>query len=172
MRSWRATSSTLPPTGRSKSPTYILVGAAYAGAGYAHQAGANIRVELLLAWLKPPLRRALEEISAWCGLAFVLIAAWQVALFTLSNYVNGTSSYILQLPQSIPNFPIFVGLVGLALALLGEIRKLRAPSAPCATGSRPQPSSPHSHSLRHRPALAPVGLDRARLGQCACWSPP
>jgi len=110
--------------------TYILVGSAYAGAGYAHQAGANIRVELLLAWLQPPLRRALEEISAWCGLAFVLIAAWQVALFTLSNYVNGTSSYILQLPQWIPNFPIFVGLVGLALALLGEIRKLRAPVSP------------------------------------------
>lgn len=107
--------------------TYILVGAAYAGAGYAHQSGANIRVELLLAWLRPPLRRTLEEISAWCGLVFVLIAAWQVALFTLSNYANGTSSYILQLPQWIPNFPIFIGLIGLALALLGEIRKLRAP---------------------------------------------
>ncbi len=109
--------------------TYILVGAAYAGAGLAHHHGANIRVELLLAWLRPPLRRALEQVAAWCGLAFVLVAAWQVAIFTHSNWINGTASYILQVPQWIPNFPIFVGLVGLALALLGEIRRLRPPVA-------------------------------------------
>ncbi len=109
--------------------TYILVGAAYAGAGYAHRQGANIRVELLISLLTPALRRALEEVSAWCGLVFVLIAAWQVALFTHGNWVNGTASYILQMPQWIPNFPIVVGLIGLALALLAEIRTLRAPVA-------------------------------------------
>lgn len=107
--------------------TYILVGAAYVGAGLAHAQGANIRVELLLSWLRPNLRRPLEEISAWCGLAFVVVAAWQVALFTQSNWANGTASYILQLPQWIPNFPIFVGLIGLTLALLGEVRSLRLP---------------------------------------------
>jgi len=107
--------------------TYVMVAVAYLGAAYAHVQGANIRVELLLGRLKEPVRRRLEEIAAWCGLAFVLLSAWQVALFVHANYVNGTRSYIMAVPQWIPNMPILIGLAILAMAILAEIRGLRRP---------------------------------------------
>jgi len=105
--------------------TYTMIAVAYLGAAHAHAAGANIRVELLLARLGPAVRRRAEEVAAWCGLAFVLVSAWQVALFTHSNYINKTRSYIMGVPQWIPNLPIVVGLVILAWAVLAEVRALR-----------------------------------------------
>ncbi|MFO1188743.1 MAG: TRAP transporter large permease subunit [Alphaproteobacteria bacterium] len=105
--------------------TYTMIGVAYLGAAYAHAAGANIRVELVLARLGPVARQRAEEVAAWCGLAFVLVGAWQVALFTHSNYINKTRSYIMGVPQWIPNLPIVVGLVILAWAVLAELRALR-----------------------------------------------
>lgn len=107
--------------------TYLMIGIAYIGAGYAHAQGANIRVDLLLDRLGPASRRRLEQIAGWCGLAFVLVSAWQVALFVNANYVNNARSYIMGIPQWIPNAPILIGLAILVVAMLAEIRSVRGP---------------------------------------------
>ncbi|MDP4534098.1 TRAP transporter large permease subunit [Marinobacter salarius] len=107
--------------------TYVLIAVAYVGAAHAHSRGSNIRVEILLNALPANVRRQLEDISAWCGLFFILFASWQVALYTLDNFDRGTKSYILMMPQWIPNAPIFVGLIILSMGILAEIRTLRRP---------------------------------------------
>lgn len=109
--------------------TYVLIAVAYCGAAYAHSLGANVRVTLLLDSLQPPVRRTLETSTAWGSILFVLVASAQTYDFILKNYFNGTKSYIMLVPQWIPNLSIFVGLILLVLAILGEIRRL--------SGSRP-----------------------------------
>jgi tripartite ATP-independent transporter DctM subunit len=105
--------------------TYFLVATIFLGAGAAHLAGANVRVEFLPNLLPPRGRCALELATAWCGLAFVVVLAWQCALMVRSDYVNGARIFSLLLtPTWMPKLPIAVGLAGLALALAIEIERL------------------------------------------------
>lgn len=107
--------------------TYILMGVAYLGAAYAHGKEANVRVTVVLDAVPRHIRIRLEEAAAWSSLFFALVAVWQIALFTHANYANATISYILLVPQWIPNIPILVGFILLSMTLLDEIRQLRPP---------------------------------------------
>lgn len=105
--------------------TYLLIAVAYFGSAYAHTRGANVRVTLLLDSLPRPLRQILEQSTAWLSLFFVLAAALQTLKFTNINYVNNTKSYVMLVPQWIPNLPILAGLLLLAASIMFEVRSLR-----------------------------------------------
>lgn len=109
--------------------TYAVIAVAYLGTAYAHANGANIRVTVLLDALPPHARRWLEEATAWGSLLFVLAAAAQTYRFVLSNYTNATKSYVLLVPQWLPNLPILLGFLLLAAAIVQEIRQLARPVA-------------------------------------------
>jgi tripartite ATP-independent transporter DctM subunit len=114
-----------PTVWATELSTYFLVATIFLGAGAAHLAGANVRVEFLPNMLPPRSRHLLELATAWCGLAFVIALAWQSALMVWSDYVNGARIFSLLLtPTWMPKLPIAVGLGGLALALAIEIEKL------------------------------------------------
>lgn len=106
---------------------YLVIAVAYLGAAYAHKLNANVRVTLLLDALPQKARLRLQEAAAWSSLFFVMIATWQIFHFIHANYVNGTMSYILVVPQWIPNIPILLGFVLLSLAILNELQSLRTP---------------------------------------------
>ncbi len=105
--------------------TYFLIAAIFLGAAHAHIAGANVRVEIVLAALPPEPRRDLELAGAWAGLLVALIAAWQSTLMVVSDYVNEARIFSLLLtPTWMPKAPIAIGLWGLVLALLAETARL------------------------------------------------
>jgi tripartite ATP-independent transporter DctM subunit len=104
--------------------TYFVVGVAYLGAAYAHREGAHVRVEALMNALPRKGRKVVEQVAAWLALLFVLFATWQCTLLTFSQFLHGTRSYILFVPQWIPNIPIAIGLFVFAIALLHELWRL------------------------------------------------
>ncbi|MGG5809364.1 TRAP transporter large permease subunit [Falsiroseomonas sp. CW058] len=116
-----------PTVWATELSTYFLIATIFLGAGWAHLADANVRVELVLNMLRPGPRRDLELATAWVGLLVVLLAAWQSALMVVSDYENGARVFSLLLtPTWMPKLPIAIGLGGLVLALLVEIERLSA----------------------------------------------
>jgi tripartite ATP-independent transporter DctM subunit len=104
---------------------YLFVGTSFMAAGYAHVEGSHIRVEILLDRLSTHARLRFWQMSAWVGLMFTVVAAWQMILFVGSEYVGGARAWgLLATPLWIPETPVAVGLAVFALAVLGEARKL------------------------------------------------
>lgn len=104
---------------------YIFVGTSFLASGYAHLEDSHIRVEILLDRLSDPVRLRFWQMSAWVGLMFMVVAAWQMVLFVGSEYVGGARAWgLLATPLWIPETPVAVGLIIFALAVLSEARKL------------------------------------------------
>jgi tripartite ATP-independent transporter DctM subunit len=105
--------------------TYALIGIIFLGAAYTHLTEGNVRVHLLLDRLIAENRRRCCLITAWLGLLYVTLAAWQAVLMTLSDYTHGARIFSLLLtPTWMPKAPIAVGLIALAAAILVEIERL------------------------------------------------
>ncbi len=105
--------------------TYALIGIIFLGAAYTHLTEGNVRVHLLLDRLIAENRRRWCLITAWLGLLYVTLAAWQAVLMTLSDYTHGARIFSLLLtPTWMPKAPIAVGLIALAAAILVEIERL------------------------------------------------
>lgn len=104
---------------------YIFVGTSFLAAGYAHLEDSHIRVEVFLDRLSLNARQLSLQMSAWVGLLFMLVAAWQMIIFVGSEYQGGAKAWgLLATPLWIPETPVAVGLSIFALAVLGEARKL------------------------------------------------
>lgn len=108
--------------------TYLLVGMTFLGLAVAQKGGSHIKVELLANALPERARREMDVIAQWIGLVFVLFAAWQMAVFNVREFVFDTRDWgLLATPQWIPQTPVTVGLVALALAILADIQREHPP---------------------------------------------
>src|SRR6478735_1435561 len=75
-----------PTAWATEISTYALIGIIFLGAAYTHLTEGNVRVHLLLDRLIAENRRRCCLITAWLGLLYVTLAAWQAVLMTLSDY--------------------------------------------------------------------------------------
>lgn len=108
--------------------TYLLVGMTFLGLAVAQKGGSHIKVELLANALPERARRDVDVVAQWIGLVFVLFAAWQMAVFNVREFVFDTRDWgLLATPQWIPQTPVTVGLIALALAILADIQRQRPP---------------------------------------------
>ena len=113
--------------------TYLLMCIAFVGLAYAQKQGSHIRVELLLDYLKEPMRQKLELLTHWVGLFFVVFAAWQMVSFNYQEYVNDTRNWgLLATPQWIPELFVSIGYGLFCLSLLADINRLNAGTGPRA----------------------------------------
>jgi tripartite ATP-independent transporter DctM subunit len=111
---------------------YLFVGVSFLAAGYAHVEESHIRVEMLVERLPEKIRSTFLQVSAWVGLLFTILAAWQMCLFVVSEYRGGARAWgLLATPLWIPETPLAVGLCLFALAVLAEARRL-SPAMPRA----------------------------------------
>ena len=151
---------------------YLLVAIVFLGLAAAQRSGSHIRVELLLEHLPPPRALELQRVANWIGFVFVAFCAWQSAVFTAGEHLNGTRSWgLLATPQWIPQIPMTIGFSLFALALLADGYRLRA--------------RPETHRVRFVTFLlallvlalvglgrlpAPIGATRLDLGSAAIVS--
>ncbi|MCF8042476.1 MAG: TRAP transporter large permease subunit [Desulfarculaceae bacterium] len=114
-----------PTTWVTEYSLYIFVGTSFLTTAYAHLMDSHIRVEILLNNLSSPVRHKFLQASAWAGLMFVVVAAWQMVLFVGSEYEGGARAWgLMATPLWIPETPVAIGLALFALAVLSEARKL------------------------------------------------
>ncbi len=114
-----------PTTWATEISTYALIACIFVGAAFTHLTGNNVRVELLLARLRPDRARALELVNAWLALLYSALIGWQAVLMVRSDYVNGARIFSLLLtPTWMPKAPIAVGVCLLAIAVAAEIDRL------------------------------------------------
>ncbi|MCB2228703.1 MAG: TRAP transporter large permease subunit [Desulfarculaceae bacterium] len=114
-----------PTSWVSEYSLYLFVGTAFLAAGYAQRQDAHIRVEILVNNLGDASRQWLLQTSAWVSVVFLIVAAWQMILFTYSEYVGGAKAWgLLVTPLWIPETAVALGLTVYALAALGEARGL------------------------------------------------
>ncbi len=114
-----------PTSWATETSTYVLIATIFFGAAYTHLTENNVRVHVLLDYLKPEGKRDLGLICAWIGLIYVGVAGWQAVLMVLSDYEYGSRIFSLLLtPTWMPKTPIAIGLCLLAAALVAEIDNL------------------------------------------------
>lgn len=108
--------------------TYLLITVIFAGAGFTHLAGSNVRVEVLIYRMSPERKRLIEATTAWLALIFVAITAWQAVVLVESDYRHNSRLFSLLLtPSWMPKTPIAVGMIVLAAAVLVELERLGGP---------------------------------------------
>jgi len=114
-----------PTSWATETSTYALILTIFAGAGYTHLCGKNVRVRLVLDRLGPEGARDLQLVTAWLGLVFVGIFAWQALQNVLSDYAHNARIFSLLLtPTWMPKTPITIGSIVLAAAVVADIDRL------------------------------------------------
>jgi len=117
-----------PTSWATEISAYLLVAVVFLGLGAAQASNSHVQVELWVDRLTLDRRRAVELICQWCGLLFVIIAAWQMASFNVRELVNDTRDWgLLSTPQWIPELSVSVGLTVYALSILVDIYRLKPP---------------------------------------------
>ena len=112
---------------------YIFVAIAFLGLSVAQRSGSHVQVEILVSRLDGPRRTQVELVACWVSLFFVAVAAWQMAKFNYREYLNDTRDWgLLATPQWIPELAVSFGLILFAVAILGEIFRLRPPRSTVA----------------------------------------
>lgn len=108
--------------GNEEIATFAMVGMAFLGLAYVYRAGGHVRVETLLSRLSQPVRVRVN--IACVAVAFVICTAFAYFAFGLvrDSYVFGdVSEGLLAIPRWIPQLPVLIGLVLLALTLLEDL---------------------------------------------------
>jgi len=114
-----------PTSWATEISAYMLVAAATLGTAWTLRQDGHIRVELLLVRLSPPRRRQVELVACWAALGYVAIAAWQAAVLSIDNWLNGTRIFsLLYTPIYLPQIPMAAGLIAFAFAMLAEAWRL------------------------------------------------
>jgi tripartite ATP-independent transporter DctM subunit len=117
-----------PTTWVTEISTYLLVAVAFLGLAAAQRAHAHIHVELFVDRLSEKRRHQLLVVTNWIGFFFVLFCCWQTGAFVYGEYRNGTRDWgLLSTLLWIPEFPIVVGFVLFAIALLADNLHLHPP---------------------------------------------
>jgi len=108
--------------GNEEIATFAMVGMAFLGLAYVYRTGGHVRVETLLTRLSQPVRTRVNV--ACVAVAFVICTAFAYFAFGLvrDSYVFGdVSEGLLAIPRWIPQLPVLIGLVLLALTLLDDL---------------------------------------------------
>jgi len=105
--------------------TYLLIAVIFAGAGFTHLTGSNVRIEVLIRRLSSENRRFIEATTAWLALVFVAVTAWQAVVLVESDFRHNSRLFSLLLtPSWLPKTPIAVGMIVLAASILVELERL------------------------------------------------
>jgi tripartite ATP-independent transporter DctM subunit len=114
-----------PTSWATETSTYALILTIFTGAAYTHLCGKNVRVQLVLDRLGPSGARDLRLITAWLGLVFVSVFAWQSVLMVLSDHAHNSRIFSLLLtPTWMPKTPIALGSCLLAAGIVADIDRL------------------------------------------------
>jgi tripartite ATP-independent transporter DctM subunit len=106
--------------------TYLFVAISFLGLAAAQRSGSHIQVEILVASLSDRRRRQVDLVVQWVSLFFVIALAWEMAKFNYQDYLNDTRDWgLLATPQWIPELPVTIGFILFAVAILGDIFRLR-----------------------------------------------
>lgn len=121
---------------------YAMAAAIFLSLAYTLRRGGHIRVNLLLAHVRPGLRRALEY---WCLAALATVGAlfaWFSVKLVVDSYTMGdVSTGMLSVPLWIPQLSMPVGAILLELAAIEELLHLvrgNEPRYEQATDASPQ----------------------------------
>ncbi|WP_103763186.1 MULTISPECIES: TRAP transporter small permease [Roseovarius] len=101
---------------------FFLAAASFLALAYTLRAGGHIRVSLVTQALGERSRHALEIVVTAIGLVMSAYAAWFMILLVLESHEFGDkSSGMVSVPLWIPQVPVALGLIILAIALTDEL---------------------------------------------------
>lgn len=134
----------------------MLVLASTWGFAYTLRTDAHVRIDVLLPYMSPPLRAAMDFFSMALMAVFACVFAWRIWLLVLDSWQTGirSSTYLLT-PLWIPQVILSVGFsllavtaVFMALAIVAEWAARRAQDAEradqAAPAAEPRTGSPDS----------------------------
>ena len=112
-------------SGSEDIATFSMVGLAFLGLPSVYRAGLHVRVETVITRLSARAQKWLNITSVAVGIAVCLVLIYFSAVLVSDSWRYGDTSYgLLPIPLWIPQLPIPVGLVLLALALLDDLVRL------------------------------------------------
>jgi TRAP-type C4-dicarboxylate transport system permease small subunit len=96
---------------------YMLVLASTWGFAYALRTDAHVRIDVLLPYMPPPMRAAMDFLALALMAFFACVFAWRIWLLVLDSWETGirSSTYLLT-PLWIPQVILAVGFTLLAVA--------------------------------------------------------
>lgn len=104
---------------------YLLVLVAYLPYAEALKTGRHIRVDMVFNLLPERVRARLDLILCVVGLGAMTVVTWTSVVMVYRSYIRGvTVPGILLTPIYLPQIVMVVGLLGLLLQFLVELRKL------------------------------------------------
>ena len=113
--------------------SFLQVLLIFGGAAYAFCAGAHVRVDIVTAHVRRPVRAWLRLVSLVLGVALLVTVIWVTTQSAYTAYRYGRVSAVMLYPLWFPMAFIPAGLALLALAmaaaLVRQIRVLRSPAA-------------------------------------------
>lgn len=96
---------------------WAMASAGFLGLPYALQHGAHIRVGVVSRFVPAAAHRPMELLASVIGLALAVFLAWYCAAFVLESYrFNEVSQGLVPLPMWLPQAPMVLGAVLLAVA--------------------------------------------------------
>lgn len=110
---------------------WLTAAAAFTGLAHTFKHGDFVRVELLLARLSPPLRRAFEIFALAAGTLFTGYMAWSTISYVQESYGFGDmASGQIVIPIWIPQLSFVFGAVVLFIAMVDELCRVIAGRRP------------------------------------------
>lgn len=110
---------------------YLLVAASFLALPYAMRRGTHVRVTLLVARFRGPARKIMDVTSCALGAAIALYGAWYAAELVHESWRFGDVSFgLVAVPLWIPQLPIPIGLLILAIALIDDMVAILRGQAP------------------------------------------
>ncbi|TCS65903.1 TRAP-type C4-dicarboxylate transport system permease small subunit [Primorskyibacter sedentarius] len=101
---------------------FFLAASTFLSLAYALRAGGHIRVTLLLGRLPKKAQRGFEIFVVTVALAMSAYASWYLILLVYESFEYGDrSSGMVSVPLWLPQLPVALGLIILAIALLDEL---------------------------------------------------
>ena len=99
--------------------TYLILLITFLSAGYTFQVDGHVNCSIVIASIKPRLRRFFFLISAPFGLMFCVILGWEVwRLFYMAYSEGWISNYVLETPLKYPYLLMPAGMFILVLTYL------------------------------------------------------
>ncbi|MES9900022.1 MAG: TRAP transporter small permease [Sedimenticola sp.] len=101
---------------------FLLAATSFLAMAYTLRSGGHIRVNLFISHITGPLRNFIEGTVLTLALVLVCYAAWSTSLMAIESYqFEEVSQGYIPVPLWIPQVPMALGLVILAIALMDEM---------------------------------------------------
>ncbi len=101
---------------------YLMAGSGFLALAHTLKRGEHIRVTLILGSLKGRARKAMELAALSIASALAIVAGWySVRLVWISHAINDVSTGNEATPLWIPQLPMAIGMVLLAVAFVDEL---------------------------------------------------